>query len=328
MRSPRSTDAHSWRCRGNAPCGSRRSPSTTGTDSRTWRAPATCAGYCVARPDRTRHRDDSGNSQCPRPAARTHGSPVALALVRQVAPDPRLGAVRQFGQQARESCTLAVVVATEWISLCRLSTPICAFMPKCGSLPLLVWCISGSRSPSRYLVELGALMIRASMIVPVMTVKPRTARWALTVARICGPRSWASSRWRNLQLVVSSSTSSRPKSMPTNSRIIRVSYSASSAAGSERLASAAGSGCATSARAPPAGGPRLRPSDKPVRSDRSAAPRHHPVRIGQTLLAPRALAVTLKPACSQCLLLRSHRFTIRATSLTKCTILGSQSESL
>ena len=49
-------------------------------------------------------------------------------------------------------------------------------------------------------------MIVASTIVPVLTLKPCSAKWALTAARICGPSAWASSRWRNLQIVVSPGT--------------------------------------------------------------------------------------------------------------------------
>jgi hypothetical protein len=41
-----------------------------------------------------------------------------------------------------------------------------AFMPKYHCSPFFVWCISGSRSPSWFLVELGAEMIVASTIVP------------------------------------------------------------------------------------------------------------------------------------------------------------------
>ena len=40
------------------------------------------------------------------------------------------------------------------------------FIPKRYSLPFFVWCISGSRFFSAFLVELGAFMIVASMIVP------------------------------------------------------------------------------------------------------------------------------------------------------------------
>src|SRR3954465_6317950 len=39
-------------------------------------------------------------------------------------------------------------------------------MPKYHWLPFFVWCISGSRCPVLFLVELGAAMIVASTIIP------------------------------------------------------------------------------------------------------------------------------------------------------------------
>ena len=53
------------------------------------------------------------------------------------------------------SLTLAAVPTTVCTSPESASTPMCAFMPKCHWLPFLVWCISGSRSPLLFLVELG-----------------------------------------------------------------------------------------------------------------------------------------------------------------------------
>src|SRR6266567_1442556 len=102
-------------------------------------------------------------------------------------------------------------------------------------LPFCVCFISGSRSPSLFLVELGALMIVASTMVPVATLKPWACKWALTAANSCRPRSWLSSIWRKRRIVVSSGAGSRPRSMPTNCRIASESYNASSAAGSDRL---------------------------------------------------------------------------------------------
>jgi hypothetical protein len=55
---------------------------------------------------------------------------------------------------------------------------------------------------------------------------------ALTSARIAAVRSCCSSNRRNFSSVVASGTSSRPRSMPTNSRIAWLSYSASSSASS------------------------------------------------------------------------------------------------
>ena len=59
--------------------------------------------------------------------------------------------------------------------------PICAFMPKCHRLPFLVWCISGSRSPVLFLVELGAAISVASTAVPVLSIRPLAIKVALIV---------------------------------------------------------------------------------------------------------------------------------------------------
>src|SRR5438105_7052168 len=53
-------------------------------------------------------------------------------------------------------------------------------MPKYHWLPFLVWCISGSRALSAFLVEDGALMIVASTIVPVATFSPFAAKCRCT----------------------------------------------------------------------------------------------------------------------------------------------------
>ncbi len=80
----------------------------------------------------------------------------------------------------RLSATLAAVPTTEWISLVRLSTPTCAFMPKYHWLPLRTWCISGSRPPALFLVDDGACGIVASQdgfgMAPVPSFSPRSAR--------------------------------------------------------------------------------------------------------------------------------------------------------
>ena len=62
----------------------------------------------------------------------------------------------QVGLSGQQSATWAAVTTAEWTILCLLSTPMCAFMPKYHCFPLRVWCISGSRFCSRFLVELGA----------------------------------------------------------------------------------------------------------------------------------------------------------------------------
>ena len=63
-----------------------------------------------------------------------------------------------------QSATLAAVATTEWIIfvLILLSTPTCAFIPNYHCLPFFAYGISGSRSCSRFFVELGAWMIVAS----------------------------------------------------------------------------------------------------------------------------------------------------------------------
>jgi len=47
-------------------------------------------------------------------------------------------------------------------------------------VPFLVWCISGSRWPSAFLVELGAAMIVASTMLPRLSSRPLRDRRALT----------------------------------------------------------------------------------------------------------------------------------------------------
>ena len=64
-------------------------------------------------------------------------------------------------------------------------------------------------------------MIVASMMVPVPTLIPWAERCVLTVLNIFSPRPWASIRWRNLQIVVSSGAGSRPRSISTKPRIAR-----------------------------------------------------------------------------------------------------------
>jgi hypothetical protein len=78
-------------------------------------------------------------------------------------------------------------------------------------------------------------MMVASTMVPRLICSPCLARYVRINANSCSPNWWAASRWRNLQMVVSSGTGSRPRSIPTNCRMARESYSASSTAGSDRL---------------------------------------------------------------------------------------------
>ena len=73
-------------------------------------------------------------------------------------------------------------------------SPCSAFIPKCHCFAFLVWCISGSRKPLSFLVELGAEISVASTTVPVLSIRPRSMNLALMVARICWPRPCSSSR--------------------------------------------------------------------------------------------------------------------------------------
>src|SRR3954451_16977947 len=76
----------------------------------------------------------------------------------------------------------------------RLGSVFRPLKPKYHWLPFLVWCISGSRAFSAFLVEDGALMIVASTIVPVATFSPFAARCRCTSSNSCWPRSCVSSR--------------------------------------------------------------------------------------------------------------------------------------
>ena len=74
------------------------------------------------------------------------------------------------------SASLAAVVMTVCTRPLWASTVMCAFMPKCHRLPFLVWCISGSRSPSVFFVELGAAMMVASTMLPFLRSRPLRAQ--------------------------------------------------------------------------------------------------------------------------------------------------------
>lgn len=65
-------------------------------------------------------------------------------------------------------------------------------MPKYHWLPFLVECISGSRVFVRFLVELGALMIVASTIVPPCMRRPARFRRSLTESKMAFCRSCSS----------------------------------------------------------------------------------------------------------------------------------------
>ena len=96
----------------------------------------------------------------------------------------------------------------------------CAFIPKCHWFPFFVWCISGSRSPDRFLVDDGASMMLASTMVPSLSRSPCDSRWALISSNSPLPSSWRSRRWRKLRMVVSSGRASvrlRPMKRLTDS---------------------------------------------------------------------------------------------------------------
>lgn len=77
------------------------------------------------------------------------------------------------------SGTLPAVATTEWTTPVVSSTPMWAFNPKCQSLPFFDWCISGSRSPSRFMVEGGAAIKATSTLVSSRIVNPFPAQWPL-----------------------------------------------------------------------------------------------------------------------------------------------------
>src|SRR6202007_2856624 len=116
-----------------------------------------------------------------------------LSAIDLVTPHTGLLPMQQLGRTVL-SATLAGVAATAWISLLRLSTPRCAFIPKYHWLPFFVWCISGSRALSAFLVEDGALMIVASTIVPAGTFIPLATKCRCTSSNIGRPRSCGSGR--------------------------------------------------------------------------------------------------------------------------------------
>jgi hypothetical protein len=69
-------------------------------------------------------------------------------------------------------------------------------------------------------------------MVPWRIVMPLVLRWALTVSKICWPRSCFSSRLRKVRIVVSSGIRSLINSMPAKRRMVGTSIRASSMAGS------------------------------------------------------------------------------------------------
>jgi hypothetical protein len=107
----------------------------------------------------------------------------------------------------------------------------CAFMPKYHWLPFFVWCISGSRSPLAFLVELGAAISVASTTVPARSIKPLLRSVSLIEASICAASLCLSNRWRNRRIVLSSGRRVVQLSSPANSRHSGTSCNASSIVG-------------------------------------------------------------------------------------------------
>lgn len=105
------------------------------------------------------------------------------------------------------------------------STPMCAFIPKFHWLPFRVWCISGSRFPLAFLVDEGAWIMVASIMVPVAMRMLRPSRYRFTVSSIAPPRSCFSSRCRNCRMVVSSGAGACPRfharKAPQHSRVVQ-----------------------------------------------------------------------------------------------------------
>jgi hypothetical protein len=75
-----------------------------------------------------------GEILCPQRFLADRGPLTAIGLI---APNTGFLAMQQSGK-TRPSATLAGVATTAWISLVRLSTPRCAFMPKYQWLPFFV----------------------------------------------------------------------------------------------------------------------------------------------------------------------------------------------
>src|SRR3954452_4920878 len=92
-----------------------------------------------------------------------------------------------------------------------------------------------SRLPASFLVDGEAAINVASTIVPPRSNAPRASRYPATASNTVFVSSCASSRCRKFKIVVSSGIGSRPSSRLQNARIDWISYSASSAPGSDRL---------------------------------------------------------------------------------------------
>jgi len=133
------------------------------------------------------------------------------------------------------SCTFAAVLITEWPTSEPASTPMWQRIPKNHWLPLATECISGSRSPFLFLVELGALMIVASKIVPSLSITSFYLRLWFTLTKICSAIWCSSPKGLKLRIVVSSGIRPSIMSIPAKRRKQGVSISISSINGSESV---------------------------------------------------------------------------------------------
>ena len=120
------------------------------------------------------------------------------------------------------SATPAWVAVRLWTRPCR-SVPTCSFIPKYHVFPLRVCFISGSRAWAAFFVELGAAMIVASTIVPLVSSNRLAVSSSRTVSKSAAVRWCSSSRWRKRRIVVSSGTTPSPISMRANRRMASLS---------------------------------------------------------------------------------------------------------
>jgi hypothetical protein len=125
-----------------------------GRDARPWRARSPCDALVSA----------VAPWPCLRASSRCRSVARRCAISRLPGPrgsglpDSRSRPRRASSLPCSRSATLlhvgfvGCVVVTVCTSRCRRRTAMCAFIPKCHCCPFLVWCISGSRSPSAFLV--------------------------------------------------------------------------------------------------------------------------------------------------------------------------------
>src|SRR5262245_61709414 len=91
------------------------------------------------------------------------------------------------------SATPAWVAVRLWTRP-RRSVPTCSFIPECHAFPLRVCSISGSRAWAAFFVELGAAMIVASTIVPLLSSSRFAVSSSLTASKIAAVSRCCSSR--------------------------------------------------------------------------------------------------------------------------------------